>query len=300
MSNTALDKNEWTWFQVCDLAIVWPNAQRPIRPGHLKTLCDNFNPDLFDPVHVTAVVKAPNLRHVIDGWHRRTMMEKLYGSSEQVPCIVHDDCTTEARAAEIFREINKARRAPTAVEDFKVGVTEGCQVNVEVDRSVRKIGFHISATPEGKGISAVAALMYCRHRYGLRPLDSALVVLRDTWESDRNAFQAPLISGYSAFLFEYPGADRDRLKSRIGKKFSPGSLVLAAKAAKQASNRPLAHEVKQTLVNYYNSGRGLTEANKLRAAKETEEKPARQGTRTFLNGSSGAPQLQLNAKSHLS
>lgn len=278
------------WFPVRELVVKWPNAQRPIRPAHLKALMEGFDPELFDAIHVSAVVQAPTFRHIIDGNHRKTMIEQLFGPNEMVPCMIHQDCTTEARAAEIFREINKSRKAPTAVEDFKVAVAEGSEVHVEIDKIVRKAGFTINSG-DGKVISAVQALLMVHSRYGVKALDAAVKVLRDTWPDDRNAFQGSLILGCGALMFDHPKLDRERLASRLAKKFSPGTLLAAAKAVKQATAKPIATEVRQVLINYYNIG--LKETSKLRAMENDENTKTKHPFRA-LNGAAKEDHSSLN------
>ena len=41
------------WIRVRDLAVVWPEAQRPYKERWAKEIADNFDPDKFDPIKVT-------------------------------------------------------------------------------------------------------------------------------------------------------------------------------------------------------------------------------------------------------
>lgn len=295
MTKSNLDTSvEEVWCPVRDLMVIWPDAQRPIRLTHLQSLIDGFDPELFDAVHVSPVVKAPSFRHIIDGNHRKTTAEQLFGPNEKIRCMVHHDCTTEARAAAIFRSINKGRRGPTAVEDFKVAVTEGSEVHAEIDKIVRRAGLTIN-TGEGKTISAVQSLLFVHSRYSAKALEAALRFLRDTWPDDRNAFQGPIISGYGALLFDHPKIDRDRLTGRIAKKFSPGTLLAAAKALKEASAKPIATEVKQVLLNHYNVG--IKETQKLRSPEKEDDAASQASFRGYANGSAQSD-VRLSAKSH--
>jgi ParB-like nuclease domain len=244
------------WLMIKDLKVVWPDAQRPLSEKRVKAIVEAFDPDLFDPPHVTAAIKE-DMRHIIDGDHRVAAAERFLGTDQKIPCIVHKDCKTEAQAARIFRQINSgtARKAPTPVENFKVAVIEGSEFHVEIDRIVTAAGYRIASAPGNKNIRAVAVLLFIFTKYGARVLKDTLMIIRATWGPDPNAVEGPILSGYGGFLFSYPKANLGRLKERIAKKFTPGQLLVTAKAAKQASNKPLGHEVKQILLNYYNSGR---------------------------------------------
>src|SRR5262245_47168180 len=92
------------WIPCRNLAVVWPEAQRPYKESVAKKIADNFDPDKFDPCRVT-LPNGNGIYHLCEGQHRKSGLEMLYGPNELCPCIIVEE-SDPARAAEVFLGIN--------------------------------------------------------------------------------------------------------------------------------------------------------------------------------------------------
>lgn len=257
---------EIAWIPGKNLSVVWAQAQRPLNANHAKKIADNFDPEMFGTLAVT----KPNGRgiyHIIDGHHRKVAVETIWGSEEKVPCQIFD-AEDPARAAELFGNINSARKAPKPIELFKVMVTAKGETEVGIDKVVRKCGFTVSQRHgHGEnGIACVAALKAVYLTHGADILEGVLNLCRAIWGiEDEAAREAFIIRGFGEFLAEYRAVDFKRLREAIGNKYTPARLIAAAKVGKEMHGGSIPTEVKKLMVNCYNHGLRADGGKKLKA-----------------------------------
>ena len=241
------------WIPVKNLAVIWPDSQRPLDEKHVDRLAKDFDPDMFG---VIAVCK-PNgkeLYHVIDGNHRRMAMEKLFGPEEMVPCNVFE-ATDPARAAQIFNEINTGRRPVSAVDRFRVRVTSGAPTEVAVSKIIKNLGYRVGNISEDGAIRAVAACTRIHKRFGGEVLTITLLTIRTCWGKTARGADEAIISGLAEFFHEFgPQVDRERLNEKLAKAFTPDRLIGAAKSARDVYRCSTVSAVSRVIQNMYNSG----------------------------------------------
>lgn len=239
------------WIAVRNLAVVWPEAQRPYQEWWAKQIAEAFDPAVFEPVKVT-LPNGNGIYHICEGQHRTRAVEMLWGPDEQVPCLVAPE-TDPARAADLFLKTNTGRNYVSKVHRFKVAVTAGYNVEVAIDRIVHHNGYRVEASHAQDCISAVEALKFA-YTKGAKTLDRTLRVLRDTWSGDASAVTSPLIRGYAAFICEFSGElDFNRLRTCMAKRFTPGKLLIDAKGVRDALHIPTASAVVHLLLETYNT-----------------------------------------------
>jgi hypothetical protein len=216
-------------------------------------IADNFDPDMFGVLYVTKP-DGNGIYHVVEGQHRKSAVELLFGANEKVPCMVLD-AIEPARAAEIFLTINGRRKNPSPVATFKVAVTAGHETEVSVDRIVRKAGYRIESHTQDKTISAVQALVAIHKQHSGKVLETTLQVIQATWGMDHNAVIAPILRGYALFLGAFGHqANLGRLKEVIAKKYTPGRLLASAKTVREAEGGTMPDTIKKMLTSNYNRG----------------------------------------------
>jgi len=238
------------WIPVRNLAVVWPDAQRPYYEYWAKDIAEAFDPDMFDPVKVT-LPNGNGIYHICEGQHRTRAVEILYGPNEQVPCLVAQE-SNPARAAKIFLDTNTRRKHVTKVAKFKVAVTAGEKTEVAIDRIVRHNGYRVEGTHATDTIAAVEGLKF-GYTKGAKTLDRTLRILRDTWSGDPTAVASPILKGYCAFICEFSAQlDFERLRDVIAKKYTPGKLLIDAKNVKDALKIRAADAVVHLLLQTYN------------------------------------------------
>jgi hypothetical protein len=231
------------------LEIVWPDAQRVHPESYIDNLASGFNWPLCDPVHVSAVVKSPNIRHVIDGGGRHRAITKLYGGDELVPCIVHDDINTPEQAAKMTLELQRNRRGHKQIEQFRMKVTAKDQVAVAILGIITRNSYRVVSSVEENGICCINTVSKCYETYGAEALSKALAVIRDTWGADRHATSREIIRPYAALMFEFDGIDTERLAEVVSKKHTPGNLIGSAKGL---GLKQLSRAIKYQVIQLYN------------------------------------------------
>jgi hypothetical protein len=239
------------WIACKNLSVVWIQAQRPYKESRAREIADNFDPDLFDPLKVT----KPNgvgIYHVCDGQTRKGAVEMMYGPEECVPCLVAPE-GDPVRAAEIFLKTNTGRRPPTIIDNFKVSVTAQRPVECGIDRIVRHHHYRVESSNAQDAISAVGALRFVYTVCGPQMLDHTLRTIHDVWDSDHNAVVAPLLRGFGVFLNEFHTHIKyPRFVETTKKKYSPGSLLRDAKAARELHGGGVTDIIVQLLTTNYN------------------------------------------------
>lgn len=241
------------WISVKSLSIVWANAQRELNEKRVDKIASEFDPDLFDDLVVT-LPNGHGIYHVVDGQHRRAVMQKLYGEDEQIPCRVVE-VKDPARAAAIFDKINTSRKAPNAVEKFNVRVTAGYTTEVDINRIVTFLGYRIANNNAYGTIKAVSALQNIYKSYGAEVLKETLMAIKTTWRNDAHATDGPIINGYGALIAEHRGhLDWKRLREVVSKNYTPGQLLGRGKYHAEGERVSVGEGIKHVLIRVYNQG----------------------------------------------
>lgn len=249
-----LSQAEYKMLPVGKLGIKWAGAQRRLSSdAHAKNIAANFDPDKFGTIEVT-LPDEKGLHHVIDGFNRVQAVMLLWDRGQHVPCKILP-VKDPVRAAQIFLGMNGpgSRRAVSAIDNFRVGITAGDPEKIAINKIIRSLGYKIdtSGKLEG-GISAVSALQKVYTMYGPDVLKAALSLIQATWGMDPNSVIGPIILGYSSFIAEYGQFNWGRLKENIQKRFTPGQLLGAARSLKESERNGLNDAMVHVLVNVYN------------------------------------------------
>lgn len=241
------------WIPIRNLSVVWADAQRPYNEKRAQKIADTFDFDLFDPITVT-LPNGNGIYHVIDGQTRKGAAQMLFDDEAEVPCRVVD-AEDPARAAQIFRLINKGRKKPSAVEDFLVGVTAGERAECTINEIVTNLGYHVAGNKTPTSIPAVKALMNVYKAHGQEVLKETLMTIKCTWRDDSHALDGPVIEGYADLISRHRGhLDWQRLREHIAKAFTPGQLLGLAKNERELVGGTMPNAVRIMLIRTYNKG----------------------------------------------
>jgi len=252
MTEAKLTRMEITHIPVRNLAVVWPEAQRPYNEAWAKEIAEAFDPDKFDPVKVT-MPNGNGIYHICEGQHRVGAIRMLWGHDTLCPCLVAPEADP-ARAAEIFLDTNDNRDLVKKIAKFKVSVTAKRQEECAIDRICRHCGYRVEGSRAQDTVAAVDALKFV-YRKGARTLDSTLHLLRDIWGGDPSATSAALLRGFGSFVCEFSEhMDKGRLREVVAKKYTPGKLVIDAKGVKELMHINSTEAVMHILLRLYNKG----------------------------------------------
>ncbi len=252
----AFDKEDINirWLPVGKLLVKWPSAQRKERIiNHAKKIAGSFDPDKFGVLTVSMADEHGNY-HVIDGVHRRTAIELLWGPEEKVPCQILPT-KDPVRAAEIFLGL-QSRRPVTAIDNFRVSVQAGNPDSVTINKVVRACGYRVDNSRADGCISAVGALKIVYLRYGPEVLRDALTILQATWGMDTIAVGKPLILAYGFLIGAYyQNLNYGRLKEVIAKRFNhPEKLLGLVRGVRELHGGSATEVIYKTLIENYNRG----------------------------------------------
>jgi Family of unknown function (DUF6551) len=252
-----------------NLSVVWVRSQRPFNPKHANQIADNFDPDIFEPIIVTKP-NGEGMYHIVEGQHRKAAADiYLKGDTNQrVPCRVIAEANP-ARAAEIFLAVNEGRRAIRPVPSFLVAVQANRDIEVNINRIVRKEGYTVGEnTSTENTISSVGALKKIYNLYGEIVLRRTLIMCRELWGSDSRGVAGQILSGMALFLNEfYMHVEMAHFKKCIHNQYhSPGNFLGAVRYAKDKTKESSDVSMSELLRVQYNKGRH--ESKKLKR-KET-------------------------------
>lgn len=242
------------WIRCKDISVLWATAQRPYNEKHARHIAENFDPDMFDTIKVT-MANGKGVYHVIDGQHRKTAAEMLWGPEERIPCEVLP-AEDPARAAKLFVEINSNRKPLTLVTMFLVRVTAGEEMQVAINKIVKSLGLKVGYNLKDGQVTAVGAMESVYRSYGPDVLALTLKALLETWADDNNALSASLIRGYAAFLAEFKDiADLPRLRTNINRSYTPGNLLAVAQNYREIHGGSIVMAIKLLLITSYNKNK---------------------------------------------
>jgi hypothetical protein len=241
-----------TWIAVGDLTVAWPEAQRALSERKAKNIAESFSPDLFGTLTVSPV--ANGKYHVDDGWTRASAVRMLYGDNERVPCVIVP-AGTAAAAARVFYEMNGQRSKPTAMERFITGVTGNYNDECAVKEIVDCQGLSVELAQRDGAISAVGSLLSIYRQYGEDGLRDVLMFIKDTWGKDSAGFNGYLLRGVALFLAQPEVTKTDKLAKKVSRKFTPGRLLGAAKASREAFGGSMPRAVAAIIQEAYAPGK---------------------------------------------
>lgn len=219
----------------------------------------NFNPAAMGVITVSQRNAATLV--IVDGQHRVQVVKELTDANGEVLCHVFKKLTL-AEEAQMFLDLN-AGTQPSLLDKFKVRLTAGDPVAVEVDALVKSYGWEIKAGSAAGLIQCVGAVTRIYTRSQEREeepngLQIAILAVTRAWgNGEQAAVQASILEGIGALHSEYADKlDTSALIQKL-KRYKGGPQGLHTDAATLAAvNRtPLSMAVADRLVEEYNKGR---------------------------------------------
>lgn len=263
---------EIVFIPIKNLSVVWRKSQRPFNESWAKHIADNFDPDLFEPLSVTKPNGA-GVYHIIEGQHRKAAAEIwLEDPSQSLPCRVIADADP-VRAAQIWRGVNKNRKAPRPISDFLVAVEGKEELECAILATVKRAGYRVAeGSKADNNISAVGILRKIYNAYGDFVLYRTLEACRLLWGSDPKGVAGPILGGMAMFINEFGReVENTHLRKVIhGQYKSPFKFVEAAKFERDRSSEPMDIAMSELIRMKYNRGR--PEHKRLRRKAEHKDK----------------------------
>lgn len=235
--------------------LVHPKVQRPFRAGWAKEIAESFDETAMDDLWVN---REKGKLYVFDGQHRCAAIRQYIGDGWEfvdVPCRIYDNLDI-ASLARLTGRKNYQRRW-TQIAEFLRAVQAQEPTAVAINAIVRQLGLRVAETSAACNVRAVRALhqVFEWKPDGPTVLKNTLLILREAWPEDVNAFHENLIKGLAHLLHKHGSAvDRDRLLRRLQGSHSPIALIGQGRAHADAIGVSKQFGMLKVLVRSYNTG----------------------------------------------
>jgi len=232
---------------------VSPLAQRDLTPARVDKILANLD---LEQIGTPTVSQRDGVYYIIDGQHRTEAL-RLYFEDDpsiKIQCWAYFELSQEDEA-EKFLKLNDTLTV-NAFSKFRVGVTAGRGVEVDIDRIVRANGSVVSRDEIPGAIGAVAALRRIYSTAGGSCLGHTIRVVRDAYGDP--GFDSYALQGVALVLDRYGDEVDDlTLVTRLDKaKGGIKGLLQRAEHYRLTTGNYKTHCVAAAVVDTYNSGRG--------------------------------------------
>jgi hypothetical protein len=244
------------WLLVAELEMAPPQWGRPLRPGDIRAMAHDFDPDKLGAIAVWARKTLPVGRGkfvICDGQHRVAATRLALGQDQRVPCLVYEGLTMET-AAELSLGLQERRnlhpldkhRAALAAHDLRA---------VDVDKILTVLALHFvytaKATDRGR-ISAVGACYQVWDRMSSAGLERVLIICSQAWDRTSGGFASPVLKLVMTVLAAHDGQVDDVHLGETLATRSPAQWV----SKDVVPRRPIASLAQDVVIEYNKIRRG--------------------------------------------
>lgn len=191
-------------------------AQREFKQSWGDTLAENFS---IDKMATLVVSHRDGVYWIIDGQHRhfglKAWAKQQFGDdwADWTVEVWSHEGLNEQDEADLFLSFNN-RRAVSAFDKFKVGVTANLSEPSDINRVVLALGLKVDKGRKANAVAAVGALTTVYRSGGAVLLSKTLVTIRDAWAGV--GFEPESLNGVALFISRYEGRlDEARLVSKL-------------------------------------------------------------------------------------
>lgn len=227
-----------------------PNAQRELKPKHVREIVNDFNPLLVNPIKVS----FRNGRYwVIDGQHTLVALKAIHKGDCTVRCKVYYGLT-ENDESKLFIQQN-GHSAPVSTGDkLRVLYRQGDEEVLDFVRATELAGVRIDF---GRGMArnkiiAVSAAYSIYRKLPRELYIETLALIREAWDGDPSGFQREILQGVSHVVRIYHGEFKPREMSRKLSKVAPAQIIREGKGFGTGTAQVM---YAKAVLRIYNSGR---------------------------------------------
>ncbi|MDG4859317.1 hypothetical protein P8605_14305 [Streptomyces sp. T-3] len=240
-------------------------AQRTLNKRRAQTIADTMVKEALGSIVVSE--RANGDRYIVDGMHRHFACQVR--GIEKIVAEVHHGLTQQEEAI-LFLIKNRESSKPSALDEFKVGLTAGVPLFVDTYSVLQSHGLALGASSTNS-IGAVSGVLRITQQHGPETLDRTLAVAEGAWGRDKSTWDGVLLSGLGEFLGRHGDVvdDDELLAQKIAKAGHAAGWI--GKVHAQASGGGM-----------HNSGTGSRIMTCYRLVVEAWNKSRRKGTRIEL------------------
>ncbi|MEU4425777.1 DUF6551 family protein [Actinoplanes sp. NPDC024001] len=189
------------------------DSQRQFQPGWAAKLEKIWNPSLLTPAIVS--LRADGRYYLIDGQHSTHVALLLEGPGFLRLCWVYEGLTRKEES-DLFLAANRDRRRVRPYDTYRVEITAGEPVALQVQREVRACGLDVAGSPSANLVAAVEKLkILARKRDGL--VTRTLTVTERAWGRQAATWDSMMMLAVGVVLHQNWTADDNRLGRVLAK-----------------------------------------------------------------------------------
>ncbi|MBO4269943.1 ParB/RepB/Spo0J family partition protein [Microbispora triticiradicis] len=189
------------------------DAQRGLNQKRAKGIADGLIVDALGSIVVSE--RADGDRYVVDGMHR-TEACRLRGL-RTIKAEIHYGLTQQQEAT-LFLIKNRESAKVSTLDEYKVGLTAGDALCVNVDRVLTSHDLKLGSSSTNS-VGAVSAVLRITKQYGPEVLDRTLQVVQAAWGRNKESWDGVILGGVAMFLSRHgAGIDDEDLAKRLLKR----------------------------------------------------------------------------------
>jgi ParB-like chromosome segregation protein Spo0J len=200
--------------------------QRPEKQTLIERISANFDPMLFG--RPSCFKRGNGMLYCIDG-QQRLAGAKAAGL-RSVPVVVFDVVGAK-REAEVFVEVNEARKALSGLEKHRGKIVAEDPAALQIERAVETAGFSVAVNADSpRAIASIGALGYAHKTIGEEGIVQLLTVAREAWGEDKKLTGTQIIRALTDIIDEQRkngGYTRSKLCTAL-KRTSPAQILRKA------------------------------------------------------------------------
>lgn len=238
------------WVKIGDVRVS-PKTQRKFDKAKAESIAAEFN---LEGMGFPTLNYRDGFYWCVDGQHRIWAL-KFHGFSDddQIQCEVYEDLQ-EREEAEVFLERNNAK-AVSPFDKFRVGLVAERETECNIQRTVEAQGCKISRQKDDYCIGSIAALRAV-HRLGEKTLARSVYILKEAYDGDPSAFEAPLLRGMGLVCQRYNGQLNDEAAAAVLAATPTVALQRKANALREKTGHSKSDCVAAVIVETVNKGLG--------------------------------------------
>ncbi len=227
-----------------------PNYQREVATKHVKTITEDFDPDIFGALLVNYRQGDDYRLWVYDGQHRLVAAKQL-GISE-VPYIVTNGGhpRTVGEEARKFQKLNFNRKSVTPWNRYRALRVDGDPMMIALDRAVANVGWKVGPKADGNTVP-VPPLIAIYKKSQEDGLAQVLTLARDLWADDPRATDQAVLKGLHLFWLERGETiDVEAFQRKLGV-IEPREILRRAKELRADVGGTVPTNVKRVILKIY-------------------------------------------------
>ena len=199
--------------------IKWPEYQREFYENRVRRMVGDWRP--LDVNHLILSLRENGEYYCIDGWHRKTAIERLKGRvPQEVDAIVWHGLSVMQEAEKFYRtQAPENRKALIPDEIHHAALQAGESQALRIQAILDATGFRVGKAGGDDSTVRINALKHLKDveaRYGPEVLLTALTFIMTTWSS-KTSPQSALITGAAMFFSMFPQAKARDVRKRPAK-----------------------------------------------------------------------------------